>query len=60
MCSWKSEKRKVICEAEVIKGVGDHFQVVTGSGWRGIEDTADGWNVGNEGKDNRKYGRLIN
>jgi len=36
------EKRKVVCGAEVIKGVGYLFRVVTEGGWQGIEDTVDG------------------
>jgi len=35
------EKRKVVCGAEVIKGVGYLFLVVTEGGWRGIGDTVD-------------------
>jgi len=35
------EKRKVVCGAEVIKGVGCLFRVVTEGGWRGIGDTVD-------------------
>jgi len=38
----KSEKRKVACGAEVIKGVGYLFRVVTQGGWRGSGDTVDG------------------
>jgi len=36
------EKRKVACGAEVIKGVGYLFRVVTEGGWRGMGDTVDG------------------
>jgi len=32
MWSWKLKKRKVACGAEVIKGAGDHFRVVTEGG----------------------------
>ena len=35
------EKRKVVCGAEVIEGVGYFFGVVTEDGWRGIGDTVD-------------------
>ena len=52
------EKRKVVCGAEVIKGVGYLFRLVTEGGWRGIGDTVH--NVGSEGKDNRKDGLLKN
>jgi len=41
MCSWKLKKKKVVCGVEVIKGVGDHFRVVTEGAWRGIGDTVD-------------------
>jgi len=39
------EKRKVVCGAKVIKGVGYLFRVVTEAGWRGIGDTVDGTQV---------------
>ena len=43
MDSEKLKKRKVVCEAaEVNKGVGYLFRVVTEGGWRGIGDTVDG------------------
>jgi len=42
MRSLKLEKRKVVCGAEIIKGVEDHFRIVTDGRWRGIGDTVDG------------------
>jgi len=58
MWSWKLKKRKVVCGAEVIR---DWRPFKSCYGGRMTRNRGDrGWNVGSEGNDNRKDGRLIN